>query len=211
MKINSLRSCSFIVACIFAGMIFAGCGSTTNKQNQAGQTTKQEQQAVPTSSSGLKSAEFDQPMLITSVGQSADAQMVKALAERNGLKYQYDISAKSDALNNAKTLVIVIGGSSKGMGAAGVNQAQEEQRAKDLVAKAKEKNVKIIGMHVGGSSRRGELTDRFIPLIAEANYLIVVADGDNDKAFSKIANGKMPIDFPANIADVGKYLKAAFK
>lgn len=211
MKKSTLRGCSLAVACIFAGFVFAGCSGSSDKQQQS-QPAKQEQQAANTAApSGLKTAEFEQPMLLTSIGQSADAQMVKALAERNGLKYEYNVSAKADALANAKTLVIVIGGSSKGMGAAGVNQAQEEQRAKDLITKAKEKNIKIVAMHVGGSSRRGELTDRFIPLMNDANYAIVVADGDSDKAFSKVAAGKMPIDFPANIADVGKYLKAAFK
>ncbi len=205
MKKGILRGCSLAVACIFSGLLLAGCGGGGDaKQPPA----KQEQQAA---ASGLKSAEFEQPILLTSIGQSADAQMVKALVERNGLKCEYNVAAKADALANEKTLVLVIGGSSKGMGAAGVNQAQEEQRAKALIAKAKEKNIKIIAMHVGGSSRRGELTDRFIPLMSEANYAIVVADGDTDKAFSKAVAGKMPIDFPANISDTGKYLKAAFK
>lgn len=203
MKKSGLRMISFVVVCVFTGALFAGCGGSTAQQ------PKQEQQAAATS--GLKTAEFEQPMLITSVGQSADAQMVKALAERNGLKYSYDVAATPEALGEAKTLVLVIGGSSKGMGAAGVNQAQEEKRAKDLIAKAKEKNIQIIALHVGGSARRGELTDKFIPLMADAKYAIVVADGDKDKAFSKIAAGKMPIDFPEKIADVGQYLKKAFK
>ena len=200
------RIISLPVGCVFAGAGLSGCGGSTAKPEAA---PKQEQAAVAVS--GLKAAEFDQPMLITSIGQSADAQMVKALAERNGLKFTYDVAAKPEALTEAKTLVMVIGGSSKGMGAAGVNQSQEEERAKALIAKAKEKNVKIIAMHVGGSARRGELTDRFIPLISGVNYLVVVADGDKDKAFTNAVAGKAPVDYPANIGDVGKYLKAAFK
>ena len=201
-----MRVSSIVAACLFTGVALGGCGSSDAKQVTP---AKQEQQAIV--ASGLKSAEFEQPMLITSIGQSADAQMVKALAERNGLQYTYEVDAKPDALGNVKTLVLVIGGSSKGMGAAGVNQGQEEQRAKALITKAKEKNVKIIALHVGGSSRRGELTDRFIPLMANANYAIVVVDGDKDKAFSNVVAGKIPVDYPVNIGDVGKYLKAAFK
>lgn len=205
MKKSNLRIGSLAVACMFAAFLLAGCGNSASQPNQPAQSAST---AAPV---GLKAAEFEQPMLITSIGQSADAQMVKALAERNGLKFEYKAAAKSDELTNVKTLVMVIGGSSKGMGAAGVNQAQEEQRAKDLIAKAKEKNIKIIAMHVGGSSRRGELTDRFIPLVANANYLIIVTDGNKDQAFTKVAAGKMPVDLPANIADVAKYLKGAFK
>lgn len=206
MKRTNMRVGSLVVACVFAGMALGGCGSSDTKPAA---TAKQEQQAVV--ASGLKAAEFEQPMLITSIGQSADAQMVKALAERSALKYTYEVAAKPDALANAKTLVLVIGGSSKGMGAAGVNSAQEEERAKALISKAKEQKIKIIAMHVGGASRRGDLTDRFIPLMADANYTILVADGDKDKAFSNVVASKMPVDYPANIGDVGKYLKAAFK
>ncbi|MEA5093163.1 hypothetical protein SDC9_22218 [bioreactor metagenome] len=200
MKKRTLCGCILAIACV----IFAGCGGA-------------KQDAKPAASSGaavsgLKAAEFEQPALITSIGQSADAQMVKALAERNGLKYKFDVAARPAALDGNKTLMMVIGGSSKGMGAAGVNLAQEEERAKALIAAAKEKKMKIIALHVGGSARRGELTDRFIPLTKDANYLIVVADGDKDKAFTKIASSdKQPIDFPANVADVGKFMKAAFK
>jgi len=209
MKKTNMRVGSLVAACLFAGVALGGCGSSDTKQ--AAPPAKQEQQAPAVAASGLKAAEFEQPMVITSIGQSADAQMVKALAERSALKYTYEVAAKPDALANAKTLVLVIGGSSKGMGAAGVNQAQEEERAKALIVKAKEKNIKIIAMHVGGASRRGELTDRFIPLMADANYTILVAEGDNDKAFSKVVASKMPVDYPANIGEVGKYLKAAFK
>ncbi len=206
MKKKNMKIATFLVACIFASAMLGGCGNSTS---QSAQPAKQEQQTQV--ASGLKAAEFEQPILITSIGQSADAQMVKALAERNGLKYTYEVAAKPEMLGETKTLMLVIGGSSKGMGAAGVNPGQEEERAKALIAKAKEKNVKIIAMHVGGSARRGELTDRFIPLMANANYSIVVIDGDKDKAFTNVVAGKMPVDYPTNIGDVGKYLKAAFK
>jgi hypothetical protein len=51
-----------------------------------------------TAVSGLKSPIFEQPALITSVGQSADAQMVKALADRSKLQYKFDTAAKPEAL-----------------------------------------------------------------------------------------------------------------
>lgn len=210
MKNSKLCIAAVIAGCLLASVLFAGC-SDSNKGSQTQPAQKNQQETTQQNSSGLKTAMFEQPMLITSVGQSADAQMVKALAERNGLKYEYDVAAKSDRLANVKTLVMVIGGSSKGLGAAGVNQAQESQRAKNLIAAAKEKGIQIIAMHVGGAGRRGELTDNYIPLLADANYAIIVADGDKDGAFTKIFSGKIPVDKPANINEVGKYLKAAFK
>ena len=178
---------------LFIVTALSGCGG-----NAPAPVAKQETPAAAGAPvSGLKEAIFEQPVLITSVGQSADGQMVKTLAERNALKFTYDPLIKPDEVSKNKTLLLVVGGSSKGMGAAGINAAQEEQRAKDLIAKAKENKVKIIVAHVGGESRRGEMTDRFVSVVApQADYMIVVADGDNDKIFAKAAAGKIPLDYP---------------
>lgn len=208
MKKSAIVGC--VLACFVASSFLAGCGGSSNAP--AAKPAASATTTAPAAVSGLKSPIFEQPALITSIGQSADAQMVKALADRSQLKYKYDVAAKPAALTGNKTLILVIGGSSKGMGAAGVNQAQEEERAKALIAKAKELKMPIMALHVGGAARRGDLTDRFIPMTADASYMVVVADGDKDKAFTKVASGKkMPIDFASNVADVGKYLKAAFK
>lgn len=79
---------------------------------------------------GLSEAVFETPVMITSVGQSADGQLVKVLADRVGISYQYDSLAAPAIVKDCKTLILVVGGSSKGLGAAGINQDQEELRAK---------------------------------------------------------------------------------
>jgi len=153
----------------------------------------------------------DQPALITCVGQSADGQMVRVLAERVKLEHKYDPAADASAMASYKTLILVLGGSSKGLGAAGVKPAQEEARGQALVAAAKAAGAKIIVMHVGGEARRGELTDPSIKSMAPAaDYIIVVADGDKDKIFEQAAP-KTPIDTPETMGEVGKLLKAAFR
>lgn len=207
MKTNYFRVITILVLCLLLSIVLTGCGGSSSQA-----PTQQQTKTAEVSPRSLKGAAFEQPALITSIGQSADGQMVKALAERSGLKYSYDPVAKSEDVTNKKTLILVVGGSSKGLGAAGVNAIQEEERAKTLIAKAKEAQVKIIVAHVGGESRRGEMTDRFINLTAaQANYMIVVADGDKDKIFTKAAGGKIPVDYPKTVREVGSFLKAAFK
>ncbi len=160
---------------------------------------------------GLSEAIFEAPALITSVGQSADGQLVKVLADRGGISYQYDSLAAPAVVKDFKTLILVVGGSSKGLGAAGINQDQEEARAKALVAAAKEAGVKILFMHVGGEARRGDLTDRFVTITAPASqYLIVVADGNKDNFMTNAAGG-VPMDMSDTVGDAGRLLKAAFK
>jgi len=160
---------------------------------------------------GLSEPIFEGPSLITSVGQSADGQMVKVLAQRSGLTFTYETLAPDSAVSQYKTLILVVGGSSKGLGAAGINMDQEEARTKALIAAAKDAGVKILFMHVGGDARRGELTDRFVTLSAPvANYLIVVADGNKD-GFMTNAAGGTPIDMADTVGDAGRLLKAAYK
>ncbi len=164
-----------------------------------------------TSAAGLSEAIFEGPTLITAVGQSADGQLVKVLADRVGLAYTYETLAPAGAVKDYKTVILVVGGSSKGLGAAGINQDQEETRAKQLIAAAKEAGVKILFMHVGGEARRGDLTDRFVTIsAAAANYLIIVADGNKD-GFMTNAAGGAPLDMAETVGDAGRFLKAAYK
>ena len=58
-----------------------------------------------------------------------------------------------------------------------------------VVAKAEEADMTIIVAHIGGSSRRGELSDGFISAVSpKADYLLVVAGGDDDGLFTQIAS-----------------------
>lgn len=130
-------------------------------------------------------ANFSGPVAITSIGQSADGQVVQVLARRAGVEVSYDSTLSADAVGNYKTVIMVIGGSSKGLGAAGINQQQEEARANALISSAKNAGTKIIAMHVGGAERRGDLTDNFIRIVnPAADTTIVVGDANGDGIFS---------------------------
>lgn len=156
----------------------------------------------------------DKPALLTSVGQSADIEMVKVLLNRSKTPFTSDPLAKAAVLpGGAKTLILAVGGSSKGLGAAGVSSEAEMDRAKALIKRARELGMKIIVVHVGGEARRGTLSDAFISLcVPAADYVIVVQDGDKDGLFTKLAGqSRIPIVKVEKIAAVGAPLAAAFK
>ncbi|HEY9055288.1 MAG TPA: DUF6305 family protein [Rectinemataceae bacterium] len=153
------------------------------------------------------------PALLTSVGQSADVEMVKVLFGRAKLAYSLDAAVKASALaaSTAKTLVLAIGGSSKGLGAAGISVEAELERTKALIAEARKLGMKIIGIHVGGEARRGELSDKFIQAAVPAcDFVIVVAEGNQDKLFDKLCGSKIPLASVAKIAEAGVPLAAVF-
>ena len=133
----------------------------------------------------------EDPVLITSSGQSSDVLMVKILAKKSSLDYKLDKSATPEMLKDFKSLIIVSGGSTKGLGAAKIDKEEEYARTEKVINKAKSEGIKIIAVHVGGKSRRGALSDYFNKLVAEnADHIIVVSGGNEDGFFTEIANNK---------------------
>ena len=154
------------------------------------------------------------PAVLTSVGQSADMEMVRVLMTRSRIAFRADPLVEANGLNSSdKTLVLVVGGSSKGLGAAGISVDDELRRAQALVRQAKSMNMKIIALHVGGEARRGALSDGFIRFaVPEADYVIVVTEGDKDGLFTNLANqARIPINRVDRISAAGTPLAAAFR
>jgi hypothetical protein len=151
-------------------------------------------------------AEF--PVLITSCGQSPGATMLKVIFSRLGLgtdpaPYAVNILATADVLQEAEdagrpyqSLIIVMGASLKGMGAAGISMGGELERIDALIQAAQDKNIKIIGAHIEGMKRRaqgaspGDNTDEIsIDAVApKSDILVVNESGDQDQRFTNISN-----------------------
>ena len=161
--------------------------------------------------SGAGFAEF--PALVTSGGQSADYQMIGTVMGKLGMDFTLNNLATSADLGDAKTLIVVVGGSSKGLGAAGIDADGELARVSELIDGAKGKGLSVIVMHTGGAARRGDLSDKFIkPIFEKADYAIVVGSGDADGLMSGICTNKgIPMETINSISDVTTALPAAFK
>ena len=132
-----------------------------------------------------------EPALITSAGQSADVSMAELLCKKAGVEATVLPMAEAKDLKGAKTLVIVAGFSSKGLGAAGVSREEEMERVASIIAAAKKEKLPILMMHIGGTARRGGQSDDFNTVAAEAaDCMIVVKQGDEDGFFSTIATAR---------------------
>ncbi|MBE6973304.1 MAG: hypothetical protein E7440_05410 [Ruminococcaceae bacterium] len=198
-----------ISALLLAGAMIlslAACGSQ-------GSTPSSSSAAPSGETVGLTEAFAESPILVTSGGQSADYQMVGTLMGKVGMEYEIKNLATSADLGAAKTLIIVVGGSSKGLGAAGIDADGELARLEELMTGAKAAGLSIIAMHTGGEARRGDLSDKFIaPIFEKADYAIVVSSGDEDGLMSGICASKgIPMDSIDSISKVATVLPAAFK
>ena len=201
------RHKKILITMVLALSIFTvACGSSSDSQPVKSNENAQEVK-------GLEEAFAEYPIMLTSIGQSADVEMIKALMGSAQIEHEVNKMVTANDLGDVKTLILAVGGSSKGLGAAGIDADEEIERTKDLVNAAKENGVKVIAMHVGGETNRGELSDKFIrPACEQADYIIVVESGNNDGLFTTIASeGAIPMDSVAGITDAIEPLKGAFK
>ena len=142
-------------------------------------------------------------ILITSIGQSADVSMLDALMKKVGATYTFNATAPADEVANYGTVILASGASSKGLGAAGISQEDELARAQAIVDTCKEKGIVVIMAHLGGSARRGALSDQFNDMaLTCANYILVVEEGNDDGKFTDAAADKgIPVTLVNSIAD----------
>lgn len=150
------------------------------------------------------------PVQITSCGQSPGPVMLKVFFmklkfdfkpkayEVNTLATAEDLITRKKEGNPFKTLIIVMGASLKGMGAAGTSIDEEIARITKLMEEARHQNMTIIGAHIEGMKRRaqgatiGDNTDELsIDAVApHSDILLIKKDGNADNRFTIISNEK---------------------
>ena len=203
----SKKILALLLAAVMA-LSLAACGGETENNQSNG-----EGESVSTEASGLSAAFAEYPALVTSGGQSADYQMIATVMEKQGMDFTTNNLATSADLGDAKTLIVVVGGSSKGLGAAGIDADGELSRLTELMTAAEDAGISIIAMHTGGEARRGDLSDKFIaPVFDMADYAIVVSSGDSDNMMNDLCvKNDIPMDKIESISDVVTVLPAAFQ
>lgn len=169
---------------------------------------------------------FEQPVLITSIGQSAGAAQARILAMKAGLEFTYEQRANLDQLEGVKTLIVVPGASGKGLGAAGVDIDGEIAWATELIDRAEELGIQLIVLHIEGQARRGPSSQLTIDVCAPRSQHIIVkgsateeeaaemdevANGNFDFMFSDLAaEYEIPITFVGTTLDVVPVLQDLF-
>ncbi len=181
------------------------------------------------------------PVLTTSAGQSPDVTTVNIVLEEAGIGYDYCDVPDAELVNAGvglagkksgpgfhvevhtdlekfttgtpyKAIIFAIGASLKGMGASGLTVDAEVNRLKGIIDHCEEEGIFIIGVHVGGTSKRGapgsdneKMIDAVAPYV---NYLIVTKDGNKDGRFTKIAEEKgivlTEIEYALDLVDIFK-------
>jgi len=137
---------------------------------------------------------YGMPAFMTCPGQAPEYAILEVYLKKEKINYTMDPLMEPSDLKTAKCLILIIGGSGKGLGAAGIDLDDEAKRAKALIAEARKLKIPIIGFHIGGEARLGEnsqvMIDDVTPL---CDFVIVRKDGDVNGDFSK--NKSIPATF----------------
>ncbi|MBC7363952.1 MAG: hypothetical protein H5U07_05335 [Candidatus Aminicenantes bacterium] len=142
------------------------------------------------------------PVLLTSCGQSPGPALIKVMLQKLGVDFELiplataaDLQKKKETGQPFGSVIIVMGASLKGMGAAGISIDDEIKRVNALIQEARNQGLTIIGAHVEGMKRRaqgaaaGDTTDeQSIDAVApKANILLINKEGNADGRFTQIA------------------------
>ncbi len=152
------------------------------------------------------------PVAITSCGQSPDTFVVSAAAKQAGLAHLYDELVTAQGLSGFKTLIIVMGGSAKGLGEAGLTVSKELARVSAILERADADGTKIIAVHIGGKARRGALSEEFIALVVPyADCIVATNEGNKDGMFTKEAQKRgIPLFLLKSSREINALLKEIF-
>ncbi len=160
-----------------------------------------------------------QPLLITNAGQGPGGKMARLLVMRSQTVEEWDYNAEPEPEDiegkGYKTMLVVIGSSSKGLGASGITIDDEIDRLNLMIEKAKELDIQIIAAQIEGKARRdreGGPNERSIDAIApHADYLIVKEDADFDDKFTKIAEeNEIPMTVIEDSVELTEVVKAMY-
>lgn len=166
--------------------------------------------------SGEAGIKPEAPVIATTCGQSPGALMIRLICKRAKVKCdQNDVLTANDLKDKKyKTLIITMGTSLKGMGAAGTDIYAEVKRIKGVIDEAKKQGMTLIGAHIEGMARRVDKTDEIsIDTVAPVSDIIMVKEeSDSDGFFTKVAKEKnVPIYSTKETLDLVDTFKELFK
>ncbi len=156
---------------------------------------------------------FPSPILITCTGQTPGSLTLKGFFDALGIKATHDNLILPSKMGGFKTLIIVMGASLKGLGAAGIDQDEEMERNEIVVKKAKDTGMKVIAAHIEGVARRNAIADKFItPFVPKADFLLVLEESNQDGLFTKMSEQyKIPLLVFKDFTELPAILEKMFK
>jgi len=157
---------------------------------------------------------LEAPVMVVSAGQSPGALQFSVVAKMAKLPHTFEKLLRAEDFDPTKykTLVLVVGASSKGLGAAGIDFEAEVKRVVALAEKAKAHKIPIVICHLEGATRRGPMSDRILDaLAAYASIFMVKTSSDEDGKFKSLSEEfKVPLLYFQKTSDLKNIIQEHF-
>ena len=179
-----------------------------NKEETPEQPAGNEQVQENVEDTGFK-VETSQKLYLTTIGQS-DFDTVANLIDKTSRKDVIKNNLlKANEVEDGSVVILVVGSSTKGLGSAGTDIGNENQRAEAFANAAKENKFSIVLVHVGGEQRRGAQADPIIRTVVPAAKLVmVVKTGNADGLFNTLTGSTIPCYSYTKATEMVKPFKA---
>ena len=161
---------------------------------------------------GLPQPIAEEPIVITSAGQSTDTYIVYDIANRLMIRSYFMPQAIDIEIKEAKTIVFVVGYSSLGMKLQGKSYVQEKERIEELI-KNTHNNCTIVTVAMRGEQQYDNKTAELLRLVcSHSDYLIGMRESSNEIILAEIAREKdIPLTLVAGVNDIAEPFASAFR
>jgi hypothetical protein len=152
-------------------------------------------------------------ILVTSAGQSTETYILQDIVNGLRLSHLFMPQAYSSDLEGIASVVISVGYSEIGERLLKQSFTQEKQRFNTLIDKAKDLNIPIITVYLGGSGRRNTHTDALLKYAIEhSSYVIATEEGNLDGYISRLTDDfNCPLALVKHIKDISDSLASAYR
>lgn len=200
-----------LTAALLLGAL-ASCGETPSESAQPSTPSNEVVEGAALAADLVGIAE-GKTVYLSTVGQ-ADSDIVNNVFKKAGLGSAYTNNNMLEAadVEEGAVVLLTLGSSSKGLGAAGVDEAHEAARAAEFAAAAEAGQLTLILFHVGGTPRRGTSSDPIIEAaFPGAAACFVVSSGNADGFFTNLATeNDVDLYSIAKSVDLVDYAKGLF-
>ena len=220
-----MKNTKKLLAALFMLGALASCGTTPTEQPTETPTTEQQptteqpttEQPTQNVESGLEASLVNvavgKTVYLSTVGQ-ADSNIIENIIKKAGAVGLYTANnmLTADQVEEGAVVLLTLGSSSKGLGAAGVDEAFEKERATAFAQAAAEGKFTLILFHVGGTARRGTSSDPIIEAaFPGAAACFLVSAGNEDGFFTTLSTeNNVSLYEVAKAAELSDYTKQLF-
>ncbi|OGO79054.1 MAG: hypothetical protein A2Y23_14555 [Clostridiales bacterium GWB2_37_7] len=152
-------------------------------------------------------------VLITSAGQNTDVYIINDIANKLMIHNYFMPQAEESDLDAVSTIVFVVGYSELGEKLHGTSYENEKRRISELLTKARQENLSVITIFIGGKQQRGKQAEGLLRLVSlDTDYLIGTKEANSDGFLSELArNNKIPLTLINGVSDLSEPFASAFR